>query len=186
MESLEKEVAREKEAGQLMLNEMERLNEKFKCERLQWEESNRAMSIDIKMLKSYLENANVMQSRLAEDKTRLSSELEACQRQYAELQGKFYEATSEKEKLLKEIVELSKRQAEWFDPDKQIEFQVKLEEKLDQLQTRLDKTKRMSGQFKSPGVSSSNMNESFIVKIDNQIETKLQNKVSKKKFFLLI
>jgi chromosome segregation ATPase len=132
--------------------------------------------MEIKLLKNQLETVTAAQSRLNDDRTRLLNELEAYHRELSNLQAKFCEAISEKENLLKEIVELNKQQTNKVDFEKQIEFQMKLEEKLDQLQTRLDKTKRMSGQLKGPGVGP-HMNDSFIVKLDNQIENQLQNKV---------
>ena len=132
--------------------------------------------MEIKLLKNQLETVTAAQSRLNDDRTRLLNELEAYHRELSNLQAKFCEAISEKENLLKEIVELNKQQTNKVDFEKQIEFQMKLEEKLDQLQTRLDKTKRMSGQFKGPGIGL-HTNESFMVKLDNQIDTQLQNKV---------
>ena len=171
--TIQKEIDAEREDLQTLKSE----NDRLIAEKKHSDETKKELSMEIKLLKSQLETVTATQSRLNEDRTRLLNELEAYHRELADLQAKFCEAISEKENLLKEIVELSKRQhSSKVDAEKQIEFQMKLEEKLDQLQTRLDKTKRMSGQFKGPGVGS-HMNESFMVKLDNQIETQLQNKV---------
>lgn len=179
---LESQLARERDSAAESKRQMDALADELMLERKQTQDARREMGIEMKLMKSQLETATVTQTRLAEDKTRLLAQVETFNREYAELHARFCEATGEKEKLLKEIVELSKKLAERGDAsssDRQLEFQTKLEEKLDQLQSRLDKTKRMSGQFRTPGSgpSSTSMNESFIVKLDNQIETKLQNKV---------
>jgi chromosome segregation ATPase len=170
---IQKEIDEEREAVKALKSENDRLT----AEKKHSEEVKKELSIEIKFIKSQLETVTATQSGLIDDRIRLLNELKAYHREFADLQAKFCEAISEKENMLKEIVELSKRQySSKVEAEKQIEFQMKLEEKLDQLQTRLDKTKRMSGQFKGPGIGL-HTNESFMVKLDNQIDTQLQNKV---------
>ena len=178
IESLKQEMSSEQEKTIGYLGQIQSLS----AELVQKDGELEELSMEIKLLKSQLEMG---QSCLNQDGTRLLRELEAYHREFADLQAKFCEAISEKENLLKEIVELNRRQ---HSNKVDGEFQMKLEEKLNQLQTRLDKTKRMSGQFNGPGVmfNGPHINESFMIKLDNQIETKLQNKVQFEYIFIIM
>jgi chromosome segregation ATPase len=169
IESLKQEMNSEQEKKISYLGQIQSLSDALVQKDGELEER----SMEINLLKSQLETLSTNQLCLNQDETRLLRELETYHRELADLQAKFCEAISEKENLLKEIVELNRSQ---HSNKVDAEFQMKLEEKLNQLQTRLGKTKRMSDEFKGPCVSS-HMNESFMVKLDNQIETQLQNKV---------
>lgn len=141
------------------------------------EETRRELDMEVKLLRTQLESMTVDVSRVNTDNSRLAREKETLRLELVDLKTRFGEATVEKEKLLKEIVDLTSRQS--GNNDRQIEFHMKLEEKFEQLKSRLDKTKRMSGNFSNAtyyaasSVSSTNLNETVMDRINDQIQAKV-------------
>jgi chromosome segregation ATPase len=146
------------------------------------EETRRELDMEVKLLRTQLESMTVDVSRVNTDNNRLAREKETLRLELVDLKSRFGEATIEKEKLLKEIVDLTSRQS--GNNDRQIEFHMKLEEKFEQLKSRLDKTKRMSGNFSNAtyyaasSVSSTNLNETVMDRINDQIQAKVNFTIS--------
>lgn len=144
------------------------------------------LTAEIRVLQAQVESARASEYTLADEKARLVAQIDAYHRKLGEIEARFCEAINEKERLFKEIVELNKRQAERAESSEQnFEFKLKIEEKLEQMQTRFEKTKRMSGHFRTSFggdrslLISNDMNESLVARrFDSQFETILQNKVS--------
>lgn len=163
-------------------NEVNGLTQALNTGRAEAESAILDLSAEVRVLQKQLECVRTTEATLADEKMRLVAQIDGYHRQLGEIEARFCEAISEKEKLFKEIVELNKRQAErgGSGGGEQVEFKMKIEEKLEQLQTRIEKTKRMSGQFRtSLGGTLTDMNESLVARrFDNHFETVLQNKVN--------
>lgn len=169
IELLVDDIECEKKASQVLRDQVGTLRQQLAdlnavlCnERHDFDGVHREMLAEMTILRGQLESARATEAALHADKRRLLDELDAYRRELVELRAKFCAATDEKDKLLKEIVELNKAVVH---DDSAGGLHFKLDEKLDQLQARLDKTKRLS----SVGLTE----ESIGTKIDTQIEAKV-------------